>query len=132
MPEDDERYMLKLSQVEQLACAGDGPLPVGIHLAGFAIRRITTCKPRGEAATRQACPWHVQNLYLWLPYVLLHEHKKWVAELQCEHHFAHRSGQDGRHSPQEVLRGVLGRTYPETILARVLYATQKRRQYPAK
>jgi len=32
--------------------------------------------------------------------------------------------QDGRHSPEAVLRGVLGRTYPEEVLSRVLYATQ--------
>src|SRR2546428_13549502 len=28
------------------------------------------------------------------------------------------------HSPSEVLRGVLGRTYPEEVLSRALYATQ--------
>lgn len=28
------------------------------------------------------------------------------------------------HSPEAVLRGVLGRTYPEEVLSRVLYATQ--------
>src|SRR5579864_560614 len=32
--------------------------------------------------------------------------------------------QDGRHSPEAVLRGVLGRTYPEEVLSRVLYAAQ--------
>ena len=45
-------------------------------------------------------------------------------EMLHEHHFAHRLRQDGRHSPQEVLRGVLGRTYPQEVLSRVLYATQ--------
>ena len=35
-----------------------------------------------------------------------------------------RERQDGRHSPSEVLRGVLGRTYAEEVLSRVLHATQ--------
>jgi len=41
-----------------------------------------------------------------------------------EHHYAHHARQDGRHSPASVLRGVLGRTYPEEVLSRALYATQ--------
>ncbi len=55
---------------------------------------------------------------------MLYEHKKWWTNYNIEHHFAHRARQDGRHSPLEVLRGVLGRTYPEEVLSRVLYATQ--------
>lgn len=51
-------------------------------------------------------------------------HQTWWQHYNTEHHYAHRERQDGRHSPQEVLRGVLGRTYPEEVLARVLYATQ--------
>jgi transposase len=51
-------------------------------------------------------------------------HRTWWANYNSEHHFAHRERQDGRHSPSEVLRGVLGRTYPEEVLSRVLYATQ--------
>jgi len=38
--------------------------------------------------------------------------------------YAHRERQDGRHSPVEVLRRMLGRTYLEEVLSRVLYATQ--------
>ncbi len=37
---------------------------------------------------------------------------------------ARPDAKDGRHSPSEVLRGVLGHTYPEEVLSRVLYATQ--------
>jgi len=55
---------------------------------------------------------------------MLREHKKWWTNYNSEHHVAHRARQDGRHSPQDVLRGVLGRTYPEEVLSRVLYATQ--------
>lgn len=55
---------------------------------------------------------------------MLSEHQKWWDHYNREHHFAHRPRQDGRHSPSEVLRGVLGRTYPEEVLSRVLYATQ--------
>ncbi len=55
---------------------------------------------------------------------MLSEHQKWWDHYNHEHHFAHRARQDGRHSPSDVLRGVLGRTYPEEVLSRVLYATQ--------
>jgi putative transposase len=55
-------------------------------------------------------------------------HQTWWTNYNTEHHYAHRERQDGRHSPSEVLRGVLGRTYPEEVLSRVLYATQFTRQ----
>ncbi len=51
-------------------------------------------------------------------------HQTWWKNYNVEHHYAHRERQDGRHSPSDVLRGVLGRTYPEEVLSRVLYATQ--------
>ncbi len=51
-------------------------------------------------------------------------HQTWWKNYNVEHHSAHRERQDGRHSPADVLRGVLGRTYPEEVLSRVLYATQ--------
>jgi putative transposase len=51
-------------------------------------------------------------------------HRTWWTNYNSEHHFAHQARQDGRHSPQDVLRGVLGRTYPEEVLSRILYATQ--------
>jgi hypothetical protein len=51
-------------------------------------------------------------------------HRKWWINYNQEHHLAHQKRQDGRPSPQAVLRGVLGRTYPEEVLSRVLYATQ--------
>jgi hypothetical protein len=51
-------------------------------------------------------------------------HRKWWTNYNTEHHLAHQKRQDGRHSPSAVLRGVLGRTYPEEVLSRVLYATQ--------
>src|SRR6266487_2993765 len=51
--------------------------------------------------------------------------------INSEHHFAHRERQDGRHSPEAVLRGVLGRTYPDEVLSRVLYATQFTRSLDA-
>jgi putative transposase len=55
---------------------------------------------------------------------MLDEHKKWWTNYNIEHHYAHSARQDRRHSPSEVLRGVLGRTYPPEVLSRVLYATQ--------
>ena len=51
-------------------------------------------------------------------------HLTWWTNYNVEHHYAHRERQDGRHSPIDVLRGMLGRTYPEEVLSRVLYATQ--------
>jgi transposase len=55
-------------------------------------------------------------------------HRTWWTNYNSEHHYAHRSRQDGRHSPEAVLRGVLGRTYPEEVLERVLYASLFTRQ----
>ena len=51
-------------------------------------------------------------------------HQTWWTNYNIEHHYAHRERQDGRHSPSEVLRGMLGRTYPQEVLSRALYATQ--------
>lgn len=58
-------------------------------------------------------------------------HRTWWQHYNVEHHYAHRERQDGRHSPEAVLRGVLGRTYPEEVLSRVLYATQFTRSLDA-
>jgi transposase len=55
-------------------------------------------------------------------------HRTWWINYNIERHFAHRERQDGRHSPSEVLRGVLGRTFPEEVLSHALYATQFTRQ----
>ncbi len=51
-------------------------------------------------------------------------HQTWWHNYNSEHHYAHRERQDGRHSPTEVLRGMLGLTFPEEVLSRALYATQ--------
>src|SRR5215469_10985886 len=58
-------------------------------------------------------------------------HQTWWKHYNSEHHYAHRDRQDGRHSPSAVLRGVLGRTYPEEVLSRVLYAMQFTRSLDA-
>lgn len=55
-------------------------------------------------------------------------HRTWWVNYNIEHHSAHRERQDGRHSPTAVLRGVLGRTVPEEVLSRALYASQFTRQ----
>ncbi len=55
-------------------------------------------------------------------------HRTWWVNYNTEKHYAHQTRQDGRHSPSEVLRGVLGRTFPEEVRARALYATQFTRQ----
>jgi hypothetical protein len=51
-------------------------------------------------------------------------HQTWWHTYNTEDHFAHRERKVRRHSPEVVLRGVLGRTSPEEVLSRVLYATQ--------
>lgn len=51
-------------------------------------------------------------------------HRKFVRDYNCQIHFAHRERQDNRHSPQDVLRGVLARTVPTPTLARIFFATQ--------
>lgn len=53
-----------------------------------------------------------------------HAHRKFVHDYNSQIHFAHRDRQDHRHSPKDVLRGVLARTVPEPILARIFYASQ--------
>ena len=58
-------------------------------------------------------------------------HLTWWKHYNREHHYAHRERQDGRHSPEAVLRGVLGRTYPDEVLSRVLYAMQFTRSLDA-
>src|SRR5260221_14073030 len=55
-------------------------------------------------------------------------HHTWWVNYNTVRHFAHQARQDGRHSPSEVLRGMLGRTFPEEVLSRALYATQFTRQ----
>ena len=55
-------------------------------------------------------------------------HRTWWINYTIERHFAHRERQDGRHSLNAVLRGVLGRTFPEEVLSHALYATQFTRQ----
>ena len=51
-------------------------------------------------------------------------HRKFIRDYNCQIHFAHRERQDNRHSPQDVLRGVLARTVPAPTLARIFFATE--------
>jgi putative transposase len=51
-------------------------------------------------------------------------HRKFIRDYNCQIHFAHRERQDNRHSPQDVLRGVLARTVSKPTLARIFFATQ--------
>src|SRR2546428_6079968 len=43
-------------------------------------------------------------------------HQTWWNNYNAEDHYAHRERQDGRHSPEAVLRGRLGRNLPEKVL----------------
>jgi putative transposase len=51
-------------------------------------------------------------------------HRKFIRDYNCQIHFAHRERKDNRHSPQDVLRGVLARTLPAPTLARIFFATE--------
>ncbi len=51
-------------------------------------------------------------------------HRKFIRDYNTQIHFAHRERKDHRHSPQDVLRGVLARTVPTPTLARIFFATQ--------
>jgi putative transposase len=55
-------------------------------------------------------------------------HQTWWNNYNSEHHYAHRERKVRRHSPEAVLRGMLGRFIPEEVLSRALYATQFTRQ----
>jgi hypothetical protein len=51
-------------------------------------------------------------------------HRKFIRDYNCQIHFAHRERNDNRHSPQDMLRGVLARTLPVPTLARIFFATE--------
>src|SRR5436853_6933527 len=51
-------------------------------------------------------------------------HHKFIRDYNSQIHFAHRERQDGRHSPQDVLRGMLARTLPAPMLARIFFAAE--------
>jgi putative transposase len=51
-------------------------------------------------------------------------HRRFVDDYNEQIHFAHQARQDQRHTPKEVLRGILARTIPEPILARIFYFSQ--------
>ena len=97
-------------------------------MLGIRRERIEAGKPwQNYAETlfsiqRRMADYGFSNARTWPE--MLSEHQKWWNHYNREHHFAHRARQNGWHSPQDVLRGVLGRTYPEVVLSRVLYATQ--------
>ena len=50
-------------------------------------------------------------------------HRKFIRDYNTHIHFTHRERRDDRHSPQDVLRGVLARTVEASTLARIFFAT---------
>jgi hypothetical protein len=115
------RRYWKAACIERCTCSlGEGSQKSALvreQLAGFLSYAETLF-----SIQRRLADHGFSNARTWLE--MLYEHKKWWTNYNIEHHFAHRARQDGRHSPLEVLRGVLGRTYPEEVLSRILYATQ--------
>lgn len=71
---------------------------------------------------RRLADYHLNQATTWDE--IKQAHRKFVRDYNVQIHFAHRERQDNRHSPIEVLRGVLARTVPEPVLARIFYATQ--------
>jgi hypothetical protein len=51
-------------------------------------------------------------------------HRKFVHDYNVQIHFVHHERKDDRHSPKAVLRGMLARTIPESMLACIFFATQ--------
>ncbi len=51
-------------------------------------------------------------------------HRKFIRDYNTQIHFAHRERQDGRHSQEDVLRGVLARTLPAPTLTCIFFATE--------
>ena len=52
------------------------------------------------------------------------KNRKFIRDYNTHIHFAHRECKDNRHSPQDVLRGILARTVPTSTLARIFFSTQ--------
>lgn len=71
---------------------------------------------------RRIGDYHLTKATTWVE--LQRAHAKFVRDYNIQVHWAFRERKDGRRSPQEVLRGVLARTYPDQVLERILYATQ--------
>lgn len=123
------RRYWKAACIERCTCSlGEGSqksaLAIG-QLAGFlsyAETLFSIQRRLGDHAFANARTWpEIQQA-----------HQTWWQHYNSEHHYAHRERQDGRHSPEAVLRGVLGRTYPDEVLSRVLYATQFTRSLDAR
>jgi len=71
---------------------------------------------------RRLADYHLNQATTWDE--IKQAHRKFVHDYNVQIHFAHRERRDNRHSPIEVLRGVLARTVLEPVLARIFYATQ--------
>jgi putative transposase len=71
---------------------------------------------------RRIGDYHLTKATTWAD--LQRAHAKFVRDYNTQVHWAFRERKDGRRSPQEVLRGVLGRTFPDQVMERILYATQ--------
>lgn len=71
---------------------------------------------------RRLSDYHLNRAIIWDE--IKKAHKKFIRDYNTQIHFAHRERRDNRHSPQDVLRGVLARTVPEPVLARIFFATQ--------
>jgi hypothetical protein len=70
---------------------------------------------------RRLADYHLNQAMTWDE--MKQAHRKFMRDYNMQVHWAHRERQDNRHSPNDLLRGVLARTVPEPVLARILYAT---------
>lgn len=95
---------------------------------GIRKERITPRQPWENyieahfGVMRRLADYHLGQAETWA--AMQQAHAKFVQDYATQVHWAHRERQDERHSPQEVLLGVLGRTFPEQVLERILAATQ--------
>jgi transposase InsO family protein len=71
---------------------------------------------------RRMADWRVSKAESWTELVASHE--EFVATYNYQEHWGHRTRQDGRHSPAEVLGWVQGAQRDPTELHRIFYATR--------
>jgi hypothetical protein len=90
----------------------------GVLLKSFqgsagVFHRISVMRRSGDYYLNRATSWdEIKNA-----------HREFVRDYNFQIHFVHQKCRDNRYSPHDLLWGVLARTVPEPILARIFFAT---------
>lgn len=75
---------------------------------------------------RRMADWHFANATSWEE--LQASHDRWVRDYNAQEHWAHRTRDDQRRSPQEVLGWVKGREWPLEALQRIFQVARGERR----